>query len=121
MLKGLIFENISNFMRELGEGFCFVDSEYKIKLVDTYNYIDLLLFNIKYRCCVVVELKVTELMKEYTGQVMTYMNYIDKFIKTIYDNKNVGIIICKKDNKYVIEYCSDSRIISRTYELIRDS
>ena len=61
--------------------------------------------------------KVTKLKKEHTGQIMTYMNYIDKNIKLIDDNKTVGIIICKKDNKYVIEYCSDKRIIAREYEL----
>lgn len=57
---------------------------------------DLCLYNIKYKCYVVVELKVTELKKEHTGQIMIYMNYIDKNIKTIYENETVGIIICKK-------------------------
>lgn len=46
------------------------------------------------------------------------MNYINKNIKTIEENKTIGIIICKKDNKYVIEYSSDDRIISREYELV---
>ena len=46
------------------------------------------------------------------------MNYIDKNIKTIEENKTVGIIICKQDNKYVIEFCSDKRIISRKYQLV---
>jgi len=85
---------------------------------DRYNYIDLLLYNIKYKCYVVVELKVTELNSNHTGQIQKYMNYIDKNIKIIDDNKTVGIIICKKENKYVIEYCSDDRIISREYELV---
>ncbi len=118
VLKQLIMEDLDNFMFELGGGFAYIGSEYKIKLDDNYNYIDILLYNLKYRCYVVIELKVTELKKEHTGQIMTYMNYIDKNIKTIYDNKTVGIIICRKNNKYVIEYCSDKRIISRTYELI---
>jgi len=118
VLKNLILEDIEFFMRELGDSFCFIGSEYKIKIGDTYNYIDLLLYNIKYKCYVVVELKVTELKKEHTGQIMIYMNYIDKNIKTFDENKTVGIIICKKDNKYIIEFCTDERIISRRYELI---
>jgi len=117
LLQKLILEDISTFLKELGNGFTFIDNEYKIKLGDRYNYIDLLLYNIKYKCYVVVELKVTELKKEHTGQIMTYMNYIDQNIKTIEENKTVGIIICKRDNKYVIEFCSDDRIISRVYEL----
>ena len=118
VLQKLILEDIPSFLKELGNGFSFIDSEYKIKIGDRYNYIDLLLYNIKYKCYVVVELKVTELNSNHTGQIQKYMNYIDKNIKSIDDNKTVGIIICKKENKYVIEYCSDDRIISREYELV---
>ena len=118
VLQKLILEDIEYFLEELGIGFTFIKSEYPIKLGNRYNYIDLLLYNIKYRCYVVVELKITELKKEHTGEIMTYMNYIDKNIKTIEENNTVGIIICKQDNKYVIKYCSDERIIAREYELI---
>ena len=118
VLQKLILEDIPSFLKELGSGFSFIDNEYKIKMGDRYNYIDLLLYNIKYKCYVVVELKVTELNSNHTGQIQKYMNYIDKNIKNIDDNKTVGIIICKKENKYVIEYCSDNRIIAREYELV---
>lgn len=118
VLQKLILEDIENFLEELGIGFTFIKSEYKIKINGRYNYIDLLLYNIKYKCYVVIELKVTELKKEHTGQIMTYMNYIDKNVKTIEENSTVGIIICKQDNEYIIKYCSDDRIIARKYELI---
>ena len=117
-LKQFILNNIDNFLNQLGDGFTYVGNEYKIKVGNTYNYIDFLLYNIKYKCYVVVELKVTELKKEHTGQVMTYMNYIDRNIKTIEENGTVGIIICKQDNEYVIKYCSDDRIISREYKIV---
>jgi len=118
ILKQLILEDMDNFLTELGEGFCYIKNEYKIKLGDKYNYIDLLLYNIKYKCYVVVELKVTELKKEHVGQIQTYMNYIDKNIKTIDEDKTIGIIICKKNNKFIIEYSNDDRIIARKYELL---
>ena len=111
VLKKLILENIESFMNELGNSFSFVGSEYKIK-------IGLLLFNIEYNCYVVIELKVTELKKEHVGQIQVYMNYIDNNLKKIGQDKTIGIIICKKDNNYIIEYCSDDRIIAREYELI---
>ena len=117
-LKQAILNNIDDFLRQLGIGFTYVGNEYKLKLGNIYNYIDLLLYNIKYKCYVVVELKVTELKKEHTGQIMTYMNYIDENIKTVEENKTVGIIICRQDNEYVIKYCSDNRIIAREYELV---
>ena len=118
VLQKLILEDIEFFMKELGNSFCFIGSEYKIKLDDRYNYIDLLLFNIEYNCYVVLELKVTELKKEHIGQIQVYMNYIDNNLRKINQDKTIGIIICKKDNKYVIEYCSDDRIIAREYELV---
>ena len=118
LLKQLILEDIDNFLSELGEGFSYIKNEYKIKLGDRYNYIDLLLYNIKYNCYVVVELKVTELIKEHIGQIKLYMNYIDKNVKEMRQDKTIGIIICKKDNVFVMEYCSDERIYRTIYECI---
>ena len=118
VLQQIILEDIKNFMQELGSGFSFVSNEYPIKLGNKYNYIDLLLYNYKYKCFVVIELKITKLKKEHTGQIQNYMNYIDKNIKEIDDNNTVGIIICKKDDQFVIDYCSDKRIISREFELV---
>lgn len=118
ILQKLVLEDISLFMKELEDSFSFIDNEYKIKIGERYNYIDLLLFNIEFNCYVVVELKVTELKKEHIGQIQVYMNYIDKNLKKINQDKTIGIIICKKENKYVIEYSSDARIVARTYELL---
>jgi len=116
VLKRIILEDIETFMKELGNSFCFIGSEYKIKIGNSFNYIDLLLFNIEYNCYVVVELKVIELKKEHIGQIEIYMNYIDKNIRGINNDKTIGIIVCKKDNEFVIEYSSDKRIIARYYE-----
>ena len=118
VLQRLILEDIPSFLDELGDGFTFIRNEYKIKIGNQYNYIDLLLYNIKYLCYVVIELKITELKKEHIGQIETYMNYIDRNIKTILEDKTIGIIIVKKNNKYIMEYCSDNRIMSREYELV---
>ena len=105
-------------MKELGNSFSFIGSEYKIKIGDRNHYIELLLFNIKYNCYVVVELKVTEFKVEYIAQVQKYMNYIDKNIKGYKNDKTIGIIICKRENKFIIEYCSDKRIIVREYKIV---
>ena len=117
-LHNLILEDIESFMKELGNSFSFIGSEYKIKIGDNTHRIDLLLFNIKYNCYVVVELKVTEFKAEYISQVQKYMNYIDKNIKEVNNNGTIGILICKRENNFVIEYCSDDRIAVREYELV---
>ena len=116
VLQKVILENIPAFLKELGNGFTFVENEYKIKIGSSYNYIDLLLYNIKFNCYAVVELKVTELKKEHIGQIEVYMNYIDKNLREINQDKTIGIIICKKGNKFIMEYCSDSRIFAREYQ-----
>ena len=118
VLQKLILEDIESFMKELGNSFSFIGSEYKIKIGDRNHYIDLLLFNIKFNCYVVVELKVTEFKVEYISQVQKYMNYIDKNIKEISNNNTMGILICKRENKFVIEYCSDEKIAVREYKLV---
>lgn len=118
VLQKLILEDIESFMKELGDSYSFIGSEYKIKIGDRNHYIDLLLFNIKYNCYVAVELKVTEFKVEYISQVQKYMNYIDKNIKQVSNNNTMGILICKRENKFVIEYCSDERIAVREYELV---
>lgn len=82
ILQKLVLEDISSFMKELGDSFSFIDNEYKIKIGDRYNY-------------------------------------IDKNLKKINQDKTIDIIICKKENKYVIEYSSHARIVARTYELLR--
>ena len=117
ILKKLVLEDMDNFLTELGDGFCYIKNEYKIKMGDRYNYLDLLLYNIKYNCYVVVELKVTELRAEYIGQIKKYMNYIDKNVRDVCQDKTIGVIICKKDNKFVMEYCSDERIYRTIYVL----
>ncbi len=117
ILKKLILEDLDNFLTELGDGFTYIKSEYKIKIGTEYNYIDLLLFNYIYNCFIVVELKVTELKKDHIGQIQVYMNYIDKHIKNVYHDKTIGIIICKKGNNFILEYSSDERIYETVYKL----
>ena len=104
-LKEAILNNLDNFLRQLGNGFCYIGNEYKIKIGSNYNYIDLLLYNFIFKCFVVIELKVTELKKEHIGQIQVYMNYIDKNVKDVSSEKTIGIIICAKNNEFIIEYC----------------
>ena len=116
-LKQAILNNLDNFLKQLGNGFLYAGNEYKIKIGNNYNYIDLLLYNVKFKCYVVVELKVTELKKEHIGQIQVYMNYIDKNVKDVSDDKTIGIIICAKNNQFIIEYCSDERIFAREFKI----
>ena len=113
-----ILENIDDFLKELGIGFTFAGSEVKIKVGDRYNYIDFLLFNTNFNCYIVVELKVTELKAEYIGQIIKYIGYVDKNMRKPFHESTVGVIICKKENKYVMEYCTNPNIFVSTYQTL---
>ena len=117
-LKELILEDLDNFLKELGDGFTYVGNEYPIKIGNRYNYIDMLLFNINDNRYVVLELKVTELKKEHIGQISVYMNYIDNNLKKMDQNPTMGIIICKKNNKFIMKYVTDNKILEREYLII---
>ena len=118
-LRQIILNNLDNFLKWLGNGFCYVGNEYKIKIGSKYNYIDLLLYNVKYKCFVIIELKVTELKEEHIGQIQNYMNYVDKVIKKPDHDKTIGIIICARNNRYVSEYCTDERIFKSEFKMDR--
>ena len=113
-----ILENMEEFLKELGVGFAFAGSEVKIKLGNRYNYIDFLLFNTNFNCYVVVELKVTELKAEHIGQITKYIGYVDKHIRKPFHDNTVGVIICRKENRYVMEYCTNPNIFTSTYETV---
>ena len=118
MLAEIIIDNIEEFLSELGIGYSFIKKEYPIKIGDRYNYIDLLLFNHEYNCFVVVELKINEIKKEHIGQIETYMNFIDKNLRTINQSPTIGIIVCKKKNGYLFKYVTNKNIYEREYQLI---
>ena len=120
-LKQMILEDLDQFLLQLGLGFTYVGNEYKIKIGERYNYIDLLLYNINFNCYVVVELKVTEFKAEHIGQIKKYMNYVDKNLKTVNQDRTIGIVICKKDNEFLIQYCSDDRIFRTTFEISEEA
>ena len=118
MLLETILDNLEEFLSEFGDGYSFIKSEYPIKIGDRYNYIDMLLYNIYDNCYTVIELKINEIKKEHIGQVETYMNFIDKNLRTINQSPTIGIIVCKKKNGYLFKYVTNKKIYEREYELV---
>ena len=110
-----IDENPTLFCKSLGEGYSYIESQYKIKIGSNYNYIDVLLFNTIDLNYVVVEIKVTELKKEHIGQIETYMNYVDANLKKDFHNKTTGILLVRENNKWLIKYINNDGILVRKY------
>ena len=110
ILQEIIYENIEDFMHQLGEGYTFVGREYKLNIGDKKNYIDYLLYNYKMNCFCVIEIKAREYKKSDYGQIKTYMNYVDEHSKTTTQNNTIGIIITKSVNNFEAHYVKDNQV-----------
>ncbi len=110
-----IDENPTSFCESLGEGYTYVKSQYKIKIGVNYNYIDVLLFNVMDMNYVVVEIKVTELKKEHIGQIQTYMNYVDVNLRKEFHNKTTGVLLVRKNDKWLIKYINGDDVTIRNF------
>ena len=110
ILQEIIFENIEDFMHQLGGGYAFIGREYKLNIGDKKNYIDYLFYNVIDSCFCVIEIKAREYKKSDYGQIKTYMNYIDEHLKTITQNNTIGIIITKSVNKFEAYYVKDNQV-----------
>jgi len=96
--------NIAKTIMELGTGFAFVGNQYHIEVGEKDYYIDLLFFNTKLRCYVVIELKNTEFKPEYVGKLNFYLSAIDDMLKHENDNPSIGIVLCKDKDRLTAEY-----------------
>ena len=98
-----LISNITKLLLELGNGFAFIGKEYHIEIGDKDYYIDLLFYNLKVKCYVVVELKTTEFKPEYAGKLNFYLSAVDEYIKDESDNPTFGILLCREKNKITAE------------------
>ena len=103
-LKDKLIDNILLFLDELGPGFALVGREYRIPTPTSKNfYVDLLMYHTKAHAYVVIEVKVDEVLPSDFGQLIFYVNAINDLEKTEVDNPTVGILLCKKADKFVVE------------------
>jgi len=96
--------NIAKTLMELGTGFAFVGNQYHLCVEDEDYYIDLLFYNTKLRCYVVVELKSGKFKPEYAGKLNFYLSAVDDILKHEHDNPSIGILLCKERGKLTTEY-----------------
>lgn len=119
-LKDALMDNVQNFLMELGTGFAFVGREYRLQVGNTEQFIDMLFYNIKRHCYVVVEVKIVEFEPGFISQTATYVSAVNHTLKGADDTQTIGLLICKtKDNilaKYAVETSVEPIGISE-YEL----
>ncbi len=103
-LKDALMDHITDFLMEMGKGFSFVGREYPLPIDGTTEFIDLLFYHLVLHCYVIVEVKVKPFSSRDVGQTATYVAIADDLIKTEYDNKTIGLIICKEKNSVLAQY-----------------
>lgn len=107
-VENKLVENIKKFLLELGYGFSFIDSQYKLTLGENEYYIDLLFFHRKLNALVAIELKVGKFKPEYAGKMNFYLNILNDKVKMPHENPSIGIILCTDKDGLEVEYALQS-------------
>ena len=101
--RGLL-AHVREFLLELGVGFAFVGSQYRLEVGDDDFYIDLLFYHLHLRRFIVLELKMTKFRPADAGQMNFYLSAVDDLLRHPNDEPSIGIILCKEKNKLIAEY-----------------
>lgn len=107
-LKDALEDNIVKFLLELGSGFAFVGREYRLMIGETEKFIDLLFYNIKLHCYVVIEVKTDKFDSTNIGQLGTYIVATNHILKSEKDNPTIGLLICKEKDNVLAQYALES-------------
>lgn len=108
-LKDALLKNISDFLIELGTGFAYVGKEYRLEIGETENFIDLLFYNLKLRCYVVIEVKIDKFEPKDIGQIGTYVTAVNHILREEgKDNPTIGLLICRSKDNTLAQYALES-------------
>ena len=117
-LETKLIKHMEEFLLELGKGFMFVGTQQRITLGNTHYYVDMVFYNKILKCYVLIDLKIGQMKPEYAGQMNMYLNYYNEEINDEYDNKPIGIILCKSKKEIAMEYALgglENNVFASTY------
>ena len=103
-LERKLVKHMEEFLLELGKGFMFVGTQQRITLGNDHYYVDMVFYNKILKCYVLIDLKIGKMKAEYAGQMNMYLNYYNEEINDQFDNKPIGIILCKEKKNIFMEY-----------------
>ncbi len=107
-LEQALVARIRDFLLELGMGFAFVGSQYRLEVEGDEYFIDLLFYHLKLHCYIVIDLKVTEFKPEYSGKMNFYISAVNHLLRTAVENPTIGIILCRSKKKTTVEFALDT-------------
>ena len=104
-IEKALIDHLKDFLIELGVGFAFVGSQYRLEVAGQESFIDLLFYHTRLHCYVVVELKNTAFKPEYTGQLNYYIAVVDDLVRDkTHDAPTIGLLLCKSKEQTMVEY-----------------
>ena len=103
-LERNLLAHLKNFLLELGVGFAFVASQYRLEIGGSDFFIDLLFYHLKLRCFVVIDLKAKAFEPAFAGKMNFYLATVDDLLRHPDDQPSIGLIICKTKDQVVAEY-----------------
>ena len=117
-LERKLVHHMEEFLLELGKGFMFVGTQQRVTLGNTHYYVDMVFYNKILKCYVLIDLKIGTMKPEYAGQMNMYLNYYNAEVNDEYDNKPIGIVLCKSKKEVAMEYALgglSNNIFASTY------
>ncbi len=103
-IEQALIDNLQKFLLELGRGFAFVSRQQRLQVEEQDFYIDLVFYNFKLKCFLLIDLKLGKLTHQDVGQMDTYVRVYDEFYKSKDDNPTIGLILCSEGSKAVAKY-----------------
>jgi predicted nuclease of restriction endonuclease-like (RecB) superfamily len=119
-LESALIEKLQQFILELGNGFSFVDRQYRITTNNDHFYIDLVFYNYILKCFLLIELKTEKLTPQDIGQMDFYVRFFEDHLKQPGDNPTIGLILCTEKNKTIVKYSllyESKQIFASKYQL----
>ena len=106
-LERALVSHIREFLLELGVGFAFVGSQYRLEIEGDEFFIDLLFYHLKLRRYVVIDLKTTDFKPEYAGKMNFYVSAVNNLLCEEWDQPTIGMVLCRSKKKTVVEFALD--------------
>ncbi len=103
-LEQAIIDNLQGFLLELGKGFAFVERQQRIHIGDEDFYLDLVFYNFKLKCFLLLDLKLGKLGHQDVGQMDTYVRLYDERIRGADDDPTIGLLLCSVKSEAVVKY-----------------
>jgi hypothetical protein len=103
-LEEAIIKHLESFLLEMGAGFAFVGRQMRLRVGDEWFRVDLVLFNRRLKCLVIIDLKIGKLTHDDIGQMLLYTGYANEHWRMEGENPPIGLILCDQNNTALAEY-----------------